>query len=63
MEPTSNELAHTKGHVSGPPPLSLAWGCANGCGSAEVVAPKQNNKSIAKTCLFARDLVQKIETL
>jgi hypothetical protein len=32
-------------------------------GSAEVVAPKQNNKSIAKTCLFVKDLVQKIETL
>jgi hypothetical protein len=32
-------------------------------GSAEVVAAKQNNKSIAKTCLFVKDLVQKIETL
>ncbi len=30
MEPTSSELAHTKGHVSGPLPLSLAWGCADG---------------------------------
>jgi hypothetical protein len=32
-------------------------------GSAEVMAAKQNKKSIAKTCLFVKDLVQKIETL
>jgi hypothetical protein len=32
-------------------------------GSAEVVAPKKNNKSIVKTCLFVKDLVQKNETL